>query len=288
MAEKDGLLSKLFSRFTGKKGSEKKKSDKDADYEYTEDEGFEEERSTFSFIKKRPAPRSRPTIFRKVKRSSATKYIVDDTEKKIDDDIYETGYCMEVLQGLERGKAFNLNRKVISIGKLTFEEREGWILLDTSTISSEQATLKWVDKYKKFAIIHNRRAKTPTYVNNVEISHEVFTLLRDGDFIRLGNIELMVNQEVPPPLHNKYHYEEEKPYEEKSFATQKKIDYRYDEDYSHPDFSRKADGFHDDRRPDYQGSSMAPTASERYFQKKKVHRLKIQRIFPWRKAICFR
>ncbi len=193
MSEKGGLFSRLFSRFKGKKSpSENQVSHKEED-ELSEEELFEEEKISTPG-ESRPSPRSRPTIFRKVKRSSATKYIVDDIDRKVDLEEYDTGYYLEVLEGLEKGRVFNLNRKLLSIGKLTVEERDGWILLDTSTISSDQSTLKWIDKYKKFAIIHNRSAKTHTYVNNVEVSDEVFTLLRDGDFIRVGNVEMIVVQ----------------------------------------------------------------------------------------------
>lgn len=105
---------------------------------------------------------------------------------------FDSGYILEVISGIEQGRRFVLDRPVISIGKLTATERHGWILLDTSSISVEQATLKWMDKYKKFAILHTSGAITPTSVNDRAISDKEFTLLRSEDIIRTGNIKMVI------------------------------------------------------------------------------------------------
>ncbi len=118
----------------------------------------------------------------------------NEHQEKLED--FESGYTLKVISGLEEGKEFELNNKLISIGKLTAMERKDWILLDTSTIAIDQATLKWMDKYNKFGILHTRGSIAPTYVNDREISDEKFTLLRDGDIIGAGKIRLMVRYKV--------------------------------------------------------------------------------------------
>ncbi|MEQ8225043.1 MAG: FHA domain-containing protein, partial [Candidatus Eremiobacterota bacterium] len=123
------------------------------------------------------------------------KHIEDTEEEDIEEEIvrkFDSGYILEVISGIEEGRRFVLDRPIISIGKLTAMERHGWILLDTSSISSDQATLKWMDKYKKFAILHTADAITPTVVNDRAISDKEFTLLRSEDIIRTGNIKMVI------------------------------------------------------------------------------------------------
>ncbi len=126
---------------------------------------------------------------------SEKKYIDNTEEEDGEEEIvrkFDSGYILEVISGIEEGKRFVLDRPIISIGKLTATERHGWILLDTSSISADQATLKWMDKYKKFAILHTGDAMTPTLVNDGAISDKEFTLLRSEDIIRTGKIKMVI------------------------------------------------------------------------------------------------
>ena len=111
-----------------------------------------------------------------------------------DMDLIDTGYMLKVISGLEEGKRFDLNRPLISIGKLTAVEKKGWILLDSSFVSVDQATFKWMSKEKKIGIVHTKGATNPTFVNNKEISHQEFTMLEQGDVIRIGNIKMIVGR----------------------------------------------------------------------------------------------
>ncbi len=115
----------------------------------------------------------------------------EDYEEEIDITKYKTGYVLKIISGLEEGKEIELDRFLISIGKLTAQERKGWILLDSSSVSVDQATLKWMGKEKTFAILHSKSAVTPTIVNKVEISGENFRLLQEGDIIQIGNVRMM-------------------------------------------------------------------------------------------------
>ncbi|MEQ8171440.1 MAG: FHA domain-containing protein, partial [Candidatus Eremiobacterota bacterium] len=115
----------------------------------------------------------------------------DDYEEEIDIPTDKTGSVLKIISGLEEGKESELDRFLISIGKLTAQERKGWILLDSSSVSVDQATLKWIGKEKTFAILHSKSAVTPTIVNKVEISSENFRLLQEGDIIQIGNVRMM-------------------------------------------------------------------------------------------------
>ncbi|MEQ8190041.1 MAG: SUMF1/EgtB/PvdO family nonheme iron enzyme [Candidatus Eremiobacterota bacterium] len=134
---------------------------------------------------------------------------MDDAMEEEPEEIrkFESGYILEVISGIEEGRRFVLDRPIISIGKLTAMDRHGWILLDTSSISADQATLKWMDKYKKFAILHTRDAITPTLVNDRAISDREFTLLRTDDIIRTGNIKMVIKYKGE----NRTDFEEERP-----------------------------------------------------------------------------
>jgi len=114
-----------------------------------------------------------------------------DYEEEIDITKYKTGYVLKIISGLEEGKEIELDRFLISIGKLTAQERKGWILLDSSSVSVDQATLKWIGKEKTFAILHSKSAVTPTIVNKIEISNENFRLLQEGDIIQIGKVRMM-------------------------------------------------------------------------------------------------
>ncbi|HPZ08026.1 MAG TPA: FHA domain-containing protein [Candidatus Eremiobacteraeota bacterium] len=105
---------------------------------------------------------------------------------------YRTGYFLKIISGLEEGKEYSLDKFLIPIGKLTVAERKGWILLDSSSVSVEQATLKWMSKDRKFAIIHHKGAITPTIVNKIEVSHEAFRLLEEGDIIKMGQVRMIL------------------------------------------------------------------------------------------------
>ncbi|MEQ8187822.1 MAG: FHA domain-containing protein [Candidatus Eremiobacterota bacterium] len=114
-----------------------------------------------------------------------------DYDEEIDITKYKTGYILKIISGLEEGKEIELDRFLISIGKLTAQERKGWILLDSSSVSVDQATLKWIGKDKTFAILHGKSAVTPTIVNKIETSSENFRLLAEGDIIQIGNVRMM-------------------------------------------------------------------------------------------------
>jgi len=109
-------------------------------------------------------------------------------------ELIETGYILKVISGLEEGKKFELNRPIISIGKLTVIEKKGWLLLDSSFVSPDQATLKWMAKERTFGIVHTKGAANPTFVNNKEISSDEFTMLEQGDVLRIGNIKMIVGK----------------------------------------------------------------------------------------------
>ncbi len=115
----------------------------------------------------------------------------EDYEEEIDITKYKTGYVLKIISGLEEGKEIELDRFLISIGKLTAQERKGWILLDSSSVSVDQATLKWIGKDKTFAILHSKSAVTPTIVNKIETSSENFRLLQEGDIIQIGKVRMM-------------------------------------------------------------------------------------------------
>ena len=109
-------------------------------------------------------------------------------------ELIETGYMLKVISGLEEGKKFELNRPIISIGKLTVQEKKGWLLLDSSFVSPDQATLKWMAKEKTYGVVHTKGAANPTFVNNKEISSDEFTILQQGDVLRIGNIKMIVGK----------------------------------------------------------------------------------------------
>ncbi len=109
-------------------------------------------------------------------------------------ELIETGYMLKVISGLEEGKKFELNRPIISIGKLTVHEKKGWLLLDSSFVSPDQATLKWMAKERTYGIVHTKGAANPTFLNNKEISSDEFTMLEQGDVLRIGNIKMIVGR----------------------------------------------------------------------------------------------
>ncbi|MEQ8171312.1 MAG: SUMF1/EgtB/PvdO family nonheme iron enzyme, partial [Candidatus Eremiobacterota bacterium] len=109
-------------------------------------------------------------------------------------ELIETGYMLKVISGLEEGKKFELNRPIISVGKLTIQEKKGWLLLDSSFVSADQATLKWMAKERTYGIVHTKGAANPTFVNNKEISSDEFTMLEQGDILRIGNIKMIVGK----------------------------------------------------------------------------------------------
>ena len=104
----------------------------------------------------------------------------------------DTGYALEILSGPEKGKNIDLNTPLYSMGKFTGKEKNGWILLDSSFISCDQATIKWKKREEKFGILHTEKATNPTLVNGKKISPQNFTILSDGDIIQIGNIEILV------------------------------------------------------------------------------------------------
>lgn len=104
----------------------------------------------------------------------------------------DTGYMLKIISGSENGRKFILDRPLISIGKYTGTDRKGWILLNSSSISGEQATLKWMKREKRYGIIHTADAITPTFVNEREVSSWEFTMLERGDIILAGTVRIIV------------------------------------------------------------------------------------------------
>ncbi len=60
----------------------------------------------------------------------------------------DTGYMLKIMSGPENGKKIILDRPLMPVGKYTGTERKGWILLNSSCISPDQATLKWMNREK--------------------------------------------------------------------------------------------------------------------------------------------
>ena len=112
-----------------------------------------------------------------------------------EDLLINTGYTFKVLSGAQVGEKFELNRDLISVGKFTGREKRGWILLDSSFISIDQAILRWMRREKKFGILHTKGAANPTFVNGREISDKDFTMLERGDILQIGSIKMILGKQ---------------------------------------------------------------------------------------------
>jgi len=109
-------------------------------------------------------------------------------------DTFNSGYELLIISGIEKGRVIELNRVLLPVGKLTPEKKHGWILLDSSSLATEQAVIKWNSEIKKFSIIHKKNSPTPTVVNNKEIWGDKFTTIYEGDFIQMGSVRLEVRK----------------------------------------------------------------------------------------------
>ena len=144
------------------------------------------------------------------------------TEEKVPPMTINTGYMLKIISGLQKNTKINLDRPLISIGKLTAKEKPGWILVDSSFVSPDQATIRWMRRDNKFGILHTKKAANPTLVNGREISDKHFTMLEKGDLIQIGNIKIILGKtdkpeeekslpiNPPPPEPDKYQLRQKK------------------------------------------------------------------------------
>jgi len=116
----------------------------------------------------------------------------EDGEEDLTTVFLKSGYEMEVISGSQKGEKFELNTPLISIGKYTGKEKKGWVLLDSSFVSGDQAILRWKKRDGKFGILHTVEATNSTMVNNKEVSSMDFTILEHNDIIQIGDVELKV------------------------------------------------------------------------------------------------
>ncbi|HPZ09489.1 MAG TPA: FHA domain-containing protein [Candidatus Eremiobacteraeota bacterium] len=107
-------------------------------------------------------------------------------------EVIDSGYRFLIMSGLEKGRSIELNRKIYTIGKLTGNKKDGYIYLDSSALSIEQAVIKWYQNSGKYSIIHKKGAINNTILNDKEISTEVFTEMESGDIIKIGNVQIMI------------------------------------------------------------------------------------------------
>ena len=128
----------------------------------------------------------------------------EEEEEEYTSIFIDTDYALQILSGPEKGKNIDLNTPLYSMGKFTGKEKNGWILLDSSFISGDQATIKWKKREEKFGILHTENATNPTLVNGKKISSQNFTILSDGDIIKIGNMEILVKnkKEEKKKIHN--------------------------------------------------------------------------------------
>lgn len=145
-------------------------------------------------ISNSPEKVSRKATFVTEEKSEYTTHLLPrGTDFSPEEEVFiDTGYMLKITSGPESGKKIILDRPLMSIGKLTGTERKGWILLNSSCISWDQATLKWMNREKKYGIIHSTGATIPTFVNDRAISSWEFTMLERGDVILTGNIRIIV------------------------------------------------------------------------------------------------
>jgi len=139
---------------------------------------------------------SEKSISRKVIEEEERFIIEDKEEEDGEEDLttvfLKSGYEIQVISGSQKGEKFELNTPLISIGKYTGKEKKGWILLDSSFVSGDQAILRWKKRDGKFGILHTGEATNSTMVNNKEVSSRDFTILKHGDIIQIGDMELKV------------------------------------------------------------------------------------------------
>jgi pSer/pThr/pTyr-binding forkhead associated (FHA) protein len=105
---------------------------------------------------------------------------------------------LQVIEGLDKGKIFHLNKKMILIGrksKKTIETKEIELSAKDKSISRLHARLE--KKQNKFYLL-NEKKENKTFLNGVQVISS--RPLMDGDKIKLGDDVVLLYRHVFPPV----------------------------------------------------------------------------------------
>lgn len=98
--------------------------------------------------------------------------------------IFDSGYHIEVFEGLDRGKKFPLISRELTLGRklIPNEKIANWILFNEPTVSRFHALLIWDDKSGAYEL-HHKSKTNPTLINSKLADRKK---LHPGDSVQMG------------------------------------------------------------------------------------------------------
>ncbi|MDQ7824111.1 MAG: FHA domain-containing protein [Candidatus Eremiobacteraeota bacterium] len=122
--------------------------------------------------------------------------------------IFNSGYQLEILEGLDQGKKFPLRSREVTLGRklIANEKITNWILFNELTVSRIHALLVWEPHSGTYEIHHKSRTN-PTLVNAMPVQK---LLLAPGDLIQMGYL-IAEFREDASSMDGQSHSEKEEP-----------------------------------------------------------------------------